>query len=1353
MDQGSAERDVGSVIITDELDRRPSRSPDYQSENGALTALAQALSTDPTTVLQQLAELAMDLTHSGSTGISLLEPGGEQGTFRWVATAGAWSPYRDGTMPREASPCREVIAQDAVLLMTYLERSFPALSLAEPGASEALLAPFYVGGVPAGTLWSIKHNPGEHFEAEDARLLKSLARFASAAHQTVQAQQMAVAAGGQAELRAQQLVTLADVSSEFFGICDMEFMPIYGNAAAMRMVGLADLEQVQRTPLQEFFFPEDLPFITDEFLPRVLREGQAKVEIRFRHFVTGEPVWVDYSLVALKDEMGRTTGLGTVTHDLTKRKRAEMALRVSEARLRQAHEMGGIGSWQWKHAAGRGEVSASYRKIHGMAEGTAPISNDALLASIHPDDHARLRAAVQQGLLSGERIVAEYRVLLPGEAGLRWIRATGQRVGTGIPEITAGIVEDITERHANNALVRAQADELASIFAAAPVGLCVLDQDLRYLRMNERLAAFSGVSAADYIGRTPEDTLPQFESQGAEIMQRVLAGEAVMGAEFVGEMPGKPGAIRTWRANLIPLRNGDHEITGIAVAADEITEEKEAAEKLSRALERAEIAQAAARAVLYDFDPVTGKANASLNFSEITGYPPDTIVSLDWWQSLVHPADRALFSEMLESVMKQGSHYSLEYRLLHQEGHWLWVADRGRAVPIGDGGLHRLVGMFIDISEQRQAQQALIESEARYRAVFEQVGIGVARLSLDGRFIQVNDRYCTVLGRSREELVGKRWQDITHPDDLAQDIARRDQLLAGDGASFAIEKRYVGQEGSEIWVNLTLSLVRDAADVPAFYVAMVEDIGAKKQTEAAFADSEATMRTLMEAAPVGLIFADATGQVTHANPRFVEIIGHPLLNSPNIDAYGEYVSFHADGRQVEAREYPFARVLTGEAERAELEVLYRRGDGRDVWVRTVAAALRSANGTLLGAVGAMLDIDRETRLTQQLAREVEHAVAERQTALAQLFEAQKLETIGQLTGGVAHDFNNLLTPIMGVLEMMQHRVAGEDRASRLVAGALQSAERAKNLVQRLLAFARRQNLETKAIDLADLIAGMRDLIERSIGPTIAVEVALGDALCPVSADANQLELALLNLAVNARDAMPGGGMLHFAARREAMEVTNALQLGAGSYICLAVSDTGAGMDAETLKRCIEPFFTSKGIGEGTGLGLSMVHGMMRQLGGALNIISAPGQGTTMELWLACSDEQPEANPVERAGLPQSARRSTILLVDDDELVRESTADMLDRLGYDVVQASNGPAALAVLAAPNAIDALVTDYLMPGMTGRELAEQARRDRPDLPVLLITGYTRLDEIGPDLARLEKPFRQADFAARVAELVGGG
>ena len=1246
------------------------------------------------------------------------------------------------------------VAIPDVMLDARTNTTEAAASFAGVGVRAMLTIPLFRNAQLRALLFAHHHEPRD-WSMDEVTIVEETVGRLWAAVERARADERLLHSEAIARTRADQIEAIYSAAPVGLAMFDRDLRYVSINERLAIMNGAPAADHIGKTPREVIpglgAQPELDAQLTETF-NRALA-GEAILGVQFSGTSAAQPgvvfSWrVNY--LPMYAATGKIVGVVLSVEDITMEQAAQDALKASEARLTQAQDLGGIGSWEWNHVTDQGQVSPSYRRLHGLTRHDGPFGIDDLFSVMHPDDHAAFRASVEEGIAAGERFVVQYRVVLPSETAVRWIRGTGQRVGTDLPTVTAGIVEDITERRARNALVLAQAAELASLFAAAPVGLCVLDRDLRYMQMNDRLAGFSGISAADFIGKTPQGTLPQFDDQAAETMARVLAGESVFGAEFVGAMPNQPGVIRTWRANLVPLRGGGNKVVGITVAADEITDEKKAADELRHALELADTAQQAARAVLYEFDPVTGVAKPSPNFAQITGYPSDTKVSLEWWQALVHPDDLPTFRDTLEAAVTRGSDYMLEYRMRHNDGHWLWVSDRGRAVPIGDG-LHRLVGMFLDIDEQRQGQQALAESEARYRAVFEQVGVGVARLSLDGLFIQLNDRFCTIAGHECEDLIGKSWQEITHPAHLAEDLVNRGQLLAGDYASFATETRFIGKDGREIWANLTLSLARDAADVPTFFVAMVEDISARKQAEAALSDSEAKMRTVLDAAPVGLVFADATGNVTHSNARFVEILGHPLKYSPDIDAYAEYISFHADGRQVEAREYPFAHVLSGQAERAELEMLYRRGDGRDIWVRAVAVALRSVDGTLLGAVGAMLDIDRETRLTQQLVYEVEHAVAERQTALAQLFEAQKLETIGQLTGGVAHDFNNLLTPIMGVLEMMQNRVAGEDRASRLVSGALQSAERAKNLIQRLLAFARRQHLETKAIDLAALIAGMRDLIAHSIGPTIAVEVALDDDIGPVNADANQLELALLNLSVNARDAMPAGGKLRFAARRQMAQVGNELLLGPGRYVCLTVSDTGSGMDADTVNRCIEPFFTSKGIGEGTGLGLSMVHGMMRQLGGALNIVSAPGQGTMMELWLCCSDKQVVTNDIKHALPIVATRRSTVLLVDDEELVRESTADMLDRLGYDVVQSSGGADALELLAGSNTIDALVTDYLMPGMTGRELAKQARRDRPDLPVLLITGHTRLDEIEPDFPRIEKPFRQADFAARMAELVG--
>jgi len=387
----------------------------------------------------------------------------------------------------------------------------------------------------------------------------------------------------------------------------------------------------------------------------------------------------------------------------------------------------------------------------------------------------------------------------------------------------------------------------------------------------------------------------------------------------------------------------------------------------------------------------------------------------------------------------------------------------------------------------------------------------------------------------------------------------------------------------------------------------------------------------------------------------------------------------------------------------------------------------------------------------EMERRVEERTREREIAVAQLHEAQKLETLGQLTGGVAHDFNNLLTPVIGGLDLLRH-LHGDDRSQRLIGGALQASERARTLVSRLLAFARRQNLEARAVDMALLVEGMLDLIQRSLGPQIEISRSAPAGLPAARVDPNQLELALLNLAVNARDAMPEGGRLSIDLTAETAPPDNPAGVAPGDYLRLTIRDSGAGMDADTLRRAIEPFYSTKGVGKGTGLGLSMVHGLAAQSGGALLLHSAPGAGTTAELWLPEADTPAEiAQPMAEQSLPETPPL-TILLVDDEELVRCGTADMLADLGHCVTQATSGTAALSLLRTQG-YDLLVTDYLMPAMNGLELVGEVRRLRPDLPALLITGFADLAEGATEhLVRLPKPFRQADLAQAVAHVVAG-
>jgi PAS domain S-box-containing protein len=409
---------------------------------------------------------------------------------------------------------------------------------------------------------------------------------------------------------------------------------------------------------------------------------------------------------------------------------------------------------------------------------------------------------------------------------------------------------------------------------------------------------------------------------------------------------------------------------------------------------------------------------------------------------------------------------------------------------------------------------------------------------------------------------------------------------------------------------------------------------------------------------------------------------------------------------------------------------------RDVTERMVAEkALRDSEALL-------------RRTNSELETRVEERTREREAALGQLYESQKLETIGQLTGGVAHDFNNLLSVILGSLSLLKKRLPPDPRATRLIDGAIQGAERGATLTKRLLAFARRQELKLEAIELQTLIPDMVDFLRQSVGPGIEIVVDIADDVAPIMIDANQFELALMNLAVNARDAMPKGGLLTIAARNSTTDRSRLPSIvPQGEYVRLTVADTGDGMDEATRAKAMEPFFTTKGIGKGTGLGLSMVHGLTAQSGGAMDIASEIGKGTVITLWLPRASggevvrslRMPETL-VET--MPSPALR--ILLVDDDVLVSMNTANMLMDLGHDVLEAHSGVHALRMLESEGTFDAVITDYAMPGMNGLELATKITAESPQMLVILATGYAELPvESSFVFPRLSKPYTQGQLA----------
>lgn len=494
-------------------------------------------------------------------------------------------------------------------------------------------------------------------------------------------------------------------------------------------------------------------------------------------------------------------------------------------------------------------------------------------------------------------------------------------------------------------------------------------------------------------------------------------------------------------------------------------------------------------------------------------------------------------------------------------------------------------------------------------------------------------------------------------------------------------------------------------------------------------ESEARYEALFRQSPTGLLLSrvreDGSFVFDEVNPALTRVLGVPperIVGRTPREAF--------PGELGETIQDAYMRCVS-RREPVEYEAAGEGPEGRFIR-RVIVIPIMDAQGRVQKLLGTSMNIT-ETRQLEEQVRQM-----------------QKIEAVGQLTGGVAHDFNNLLMAVIGNLDLLRKRILNDPRSQRYLDGALQGAQRGAALTQRLLAFARKQDLQAKAVDVAGLVEGIRDLLERSLGPRVKITYDLPAGLSPAKVDPNQLELALLNLAVNARDAMPMGGELAVELEESQIMDGQVEGLRPGCYLCLRVSDTGMGMSEETLKRAVEPFFSTKGVGKGTGLGLSMVYGLAAQSGGVLRLSSVLGKGTTAELWLPVTEASLETPGRAPAAIPIAAP-STILAVDDDALILMSTVSMLEDLGHTVIEAGSGPAALEILQSGQPVDLLLTDYAMPGMSGLDLASTARQLRPGLQVLMATGYADLPEGSVlDIPRLPKPYTQDQLAASVGALL---
>ncbi|MCO6050491.1 PAS domain S-box protein [Mesorhizobium sp. RP14(2022)] len=647
-------------------------------------------------------------------------------------------------------------------------------------------------------------------------------------------------------------------------------------------------------------------------------------------------------------------------------------------------------------------------------------------------------------------------------------------------------------------------------------------------------------------------------------------------------------------------------------------------------------------------------------------------------------------------------------------------------------------------------EASLRASEEQLRLAVEAAEIGLWDVDEVGKTLFWPARVKAMFGISPDVPVSMAdYYAGLHPDDYEATAAAYASATDPERrALYDVEYRTIGKEDGVVrWVAAKGRGVFEG-DTCVRVLGTAIDITARKQTEQALRDLNETLEHRIAA---GLaerkLLADVVENTTAiifvadqnfrwlainkaAAVAFEAVYGiRPVIGASMLDLL-DHLPAHRD--QVHR---VWSRALAGE----EFALTEEFGDpmhGRRTFELNFNA-LRDATGRQIGAYQIAHDV------TERVAEQRRLAEAEEQ-----LRQAQKVEALGQLTGGVAHDFNNLLTPIIGSLDLLVRKQIGSDRERRLISGALQSADRARTLVHRLLAFARRQPLQPTAIDLRELITGMADLISSTTGPQVKVVVDAPADLPPAQADHNQVEMALLNLAVNARDAMADGGTLRISAAKKSAE-DGSSDVKPGVYLVVSVADTGVGMDADTVARAIEPFFSTKGIGQGTGLGLSMVHGLAQQLGGGIRIFSRPGVGTNVELWLPMASNTIRPAQHTAAASPLTHARGHALLVDDDATVRASTAHMLEEIGFDVIEAGSAEHALELLRSSQDLALLISDHLMPGMDGTQLIRTVRSIRPNLPCLLASGYAEVDGIAPDVPRLTKPFRSEELAAALSHI----